>query len=94
MELRERKRPGFVGIIIEHRERNADPVHRVLAEHGDLILARMGLPLSSRGCAVITLVVDATTDELGRLTGRLGQLAGVSVKAGLSLWRDEGQGVQ
>lgn len=84
MTADEGRRLGFVGIIVESRERSASEVNRVLSEHGRLIVARVGLPQRERGCSVITLVVDATTDELGRLTGQLGQLAGVSVKSALS----------
>jgi putative iron-only hydrogenase system regulator len=78
------KRIGFVGILIEHRETTSPDVNRVLSEHGDLILARVGLPCRDRGVSVITLVVDATTDEIGGLTGKLGQIQGVSVKSGLA----------
>jgi putative iron-only hydrogenase system regulator len=77
------KRLGFVGIILENRKAAAVDVNRVLSEFGDLICARMGLPYAKRSCCVITLIVDATTDELGRLTGRLGMLRGVSVKSAL-----------
>jgi len=85
--MQDERRLGFVGIIVESREQNAAAVNRVLSEHGDLIAARVGLPQRERGCSVITLVVDATTDELGRLTGKLGQLQGVSVKSALSKQR-------
>lgn len=78
------RRLGFVGIIVENRARSSPAVNEILSEHGELILARVGLPHRERGCSVITLVVEAGTDELGRLTGRLGQVAGVSVKSGLS----------
>ena len=78
------KRIGFVGILVEHREQNSAAVNRVLSEAGDLILARVGLPHRGRGVAVITLVVEATTDEMGRLTGRLGALEGVAVKSALA----------
>ncbi|NLF23107.1 MAG: CopG family transcriptional regulator [Lentisphaerae bacterium] len=78
------KRIGFVGIIVEHREQNSPQVNHVLSEAGEMILARVGLPHRGRGVAVITLVVEATTDELGLLTGRLGVLPGVSVKSALA----------
>lgn len=77
------KRTGFVGIILESRD-SVDTVNHVLSEHADLILARMGLPCRDKGISVITLVVAATTDELGALTGRLGKITGVSVKSALS----------
>jgi putative iron-only hydrogenase system regulator len=78
------KRIGFVGIIIENRTKVADKVNHVLSEAGDIIVARVGLPYKERGVAVITLTVDATTDEIGALTGKLGAIEGVSVKSALA----------
>jgi putative iron-only hydrogenase system regulator len=78
------KRLGFVGIIIENRQKGAPLVNKLLTEHGEMIIARTGIPYPRRTCCVITLVVDATTDELGALTGKLGKVAGVSVKAALA----------
>ena len=78
------KRLGFVGIIIEDREASSHAVNQILSEHGEMIVARVGLPYRERNCAVITLVVDTSTDALGKLSGRLGSLPGVSVKSALS----------
>jgi len=78
------KRLGFVGIVIENRQKSAHFVNEVLSEFGELIVARTGIPYKEKHCAVITLIVDATTDELGALTGKLGQIENVSVKSSLS----------
>jgi putative iron-only hydrogenase system regulator len=78
------KRLGFVGIIIEERETNAAAVNELLGLFGSIIVARTGVPYEKRSCSAITLIVDATTDELGILTGKLGNLPGVSVKSMLS----------
>jgi putative iron-only hydrogenase system regulator len=78
------KRLGFVGIIIAEREANAAAVNELLGEFGDIVVARMGVPYEKRSCSAITLIVDATTDELGVLTGKLGSLPGVLVKSMLS----------
>ncbi len=77
-------RLGFVGLIIEGREQNAANVNTLLSEFGDIILVRAGVPCPDRNCSAITLVIDATTDRLGSLTGRLGRISGVSVKSMLS----------
>ncbi len=77
-------RLGFVGIIVEDREQNVARVNEIITGYGDYIVARMGVPYNKKNCSVITLVVDMTTDELGKLTGQLGNCAGVSVKSGLS----------
>jgi putative iron-only hydrogenase system regulator len=78
------KRVGFVGIVLEDRKKSADKVNRVLADYGDHIVARVGIPYHEKNVSVITLVVDMTTDELGALTGKLGALEGVSVKSALT----------
>lgn len=78
------KRLGFVGIVIEDRKKCADTVNRILAEFGEMVIARTGIPYHKKQCCVITLVVDATTDELGMMTGRLGMIDGVTVKSALS----------
>ena len=74
------KRPGFVGIIIDNRTAHAPAVNDILTAHGDLIKARMGVHATD-DCATIALTIEATTDELGVLTGKLGNLPGVSVKS-------------
>ncbi len=78
------RRLGFVGIIVEDREKAAREVNEVLSAYGEVIAARMGLPYIKKDCFVITLIVDATTDELGSLTGKLGRVEGISVKSALS----------
>ena len=78
------RRLGFVGILIEDRHQSAGAVNQVLSEFGECIVGRMGMPYSQRHCNIITLIVDASTDELGVLTGKLGAIDGVSVKSALS----------
>ena len=82
--IESQKRLGFVGIIIDNREKCSGVVNDVLSEHAELILARTGLPNAKGNTSVITLVIDATTDEVGILTGKLGRIEGVSVKSGLA----------
>lgn len=77
------RRIGFIGIILEDRG-CVERVNHLISESSQIILARVGLPQRDRGVSVITLVVEATTDEVGVLTGRLGAVPGVSVKSGLS----------
>ena len=51
------KRVGFIGIIVEDRKKAAHQVNDLLSEHGDIIVARVGLPYPERKCSVITLIV-------------------------------------
>jgi putative iron-only hydrogenase system regulator len=78
------KRVGFIGIIISNRKNAAEPVNKVLSEFGSCIVVRTGVPDVGDQSSVITLVIKATTDELGSLTGKLGTIDGVSVKSMLA----------
>ncbi len=84
METKMDKRVGFIGIIIENRKAVAEEVNHLISEFGDNVVARVGLPYREKGCFVITLIVDATTDAVGALTGKLGALEGVSVKSAMA----------
>jgi len=78
------QRIGFVGILVADREKSAAAVNRTLSEHAGIIRARLGVPWKDRDLAVVTLVVEATTDEVGALAGSLGRIPGVTVKTGLA----------
>jgi putative iron-only hydrogenase system regulator len=82
--IENQKRLGFVGIIIDDREKCAGIVNQILSEYAELILARTGLPRIKGNTSVITLAIDATTDEVGELTGKLGNIPGITVKSGLA----------
>lgn len=78
------RRVGVVGIVISDRGRVAGRVQEILSQHADMIVGRMGIPYRERNLAVIALIVDGTTDEVGALTGKLGQLPGVLVRSALA----------
>lgn len=78
------KRLGFVGVIIHSRKKAAPMVNNLLTEFGELIIGRMGIPHVKKELSVIVLIVNATTDEVGALTGKLGKISGVSIKSALS----------
>jgi len=85
------KRYGFVGILLENPVETAPLVQTVLTEHASIIQGRMGVPhMDNSNISVITLIVSATTDALGSLTGKLGRISGVSVKSGLCKASNQG----
>jgi len=78
------KRLGVVGIVIEDRKAMAGQVNQILSQHAEIIVGRMGLPYKDRQVAVIALIVDGSTDELGSLTGKLGMMKGIRVVSALT----------
>ena len=70
----------LLGIIVENPE-SAEELNRLLHDYADHIVGRMGIPYRSRGVAIISVVLDAPQDVASALSGKLGMLPGVSVKA-------------
>lgn len=75
------KKVGIVGIIVTDRKRNAQLVNKILSEHSEIILARMGIPQKDSDTGFISLFVEGNTDRIGSLTGKLGMIKGVTVKS-------------
>ena len=67
------KRLGVIGIVIEDRQ-VVPQVNKILSEHADMIIGRMGLPHREREVSVISLIVD----------GKLGSIPQVTVKSALT----------
>lgn len=79
----ENKRIGVAAIVIDETKA-IEEVNGVLHDYSSIIIGRMGIPYRERGISVISVALDAEPDMISRLTGRLGQISGVSVKAAIS----------
>ena len=78
------KRLAVIGIIVSNRAESAAKVNEVLGSHGEMIVGRMGIPYKERKVSVISVIADGTTDEIGALTGKLGNIPGIKVKVALT----------
>ena len=76
-------RLGTVGIVVDDPE-STSLINAILHQYADIIVGRLGIPYRSRGVSIIALAVDGTMDAISGMTGRLGKLPGVSVKAAIS----------
>ncbi len=76
------KRLGFIGIIVEKKE-SIESVNRILSGFASLFRGRIGVPNHDEGSAVIGLITEGSNDEIGALTGKLGNLPGIIVKSAL-----------
>ena len=77
------KRVAVIGITVSSREHNSKKVNDILSHFGNIIIARMGVPYNERDISVISIIADGTNDEIGALTGKLGNIIGVKVKVAL-----------
>lgn len=72
-------RIALIGIIVENEE-SVDMLNKLLHEYREIIIGRMGLPYTTRGISIISVAVDAPSDTISALSGKLGALPGVSSK--------------
>ena len=77
------ERIGFVGIVIEDLSQTAR-VNQVVSLYQEMVTGRIGVPDHETGLAVIGLIVEGTNEQVGAMTGMLGNLHGVTVKSALT----------
>ena len=74
------RRIAILGIIVENTD-SVERVNELLHEYREFIVGRMGMPYRERGISVISVVMDADTNTVRALSGKLGMTPGVSAKA-------------
>jgi putative iron-only hydrogenase system regulator len=82
------KQYAVIGILVKDRSVASREIHQVLSEYGDYIIGRMGVRNREDDDAIIALIIEGNTDIIGAITGKIGNIPGVKVKAGM-LKKDE-----
>ncbi len=77
------KRLAVISIIVEDKA-SVPRLNALLSEFGDSIIGRMGIPYKEKGVNVICVAMDAPSEAINALTGKIGMLAGVSAKTLMS----------
>ena len=71
-------RIAIVGIIVEDMGQTA-ALNNILHDYGGYIIGRMGIPYRSRGVSLISVMMDAPSDVISALSGKVGRLSGIRV---------------
>ncbi len=72
-------RIALIGIVVSDMD-SVEKLNAILHQYGQYIIGRMGIPYEKRNLAIISIAVDAPSDAISSLSGRLGMLPGVSAK--------------
>ena len=70
--MEQETRIAVVGIIEE--------INRILHDYSPYIIGRMGLPYEKKQVNIISVIVDAPSDRISALSGKLGKIKGISAK--------------
>lgn len=76
-------RVAIIGIIVEEWD-SVEKLNAILHEYGSIIIGRMGIPYKAKNINIISIAVDAPQDVISTLSGKIGNLPGVSAKTAFS----------
>ena len=72
-------RIALIGIIVENMDA-VEKLNDILHQYRQHVIGRMGIPYAKRSVAIISVAVDAPSDVISSLSGKLGMIPGVSAK--------------
>lgn len=73
-------RVAILGIVVENPD-SVGMLNDLLHEYSQYIIGRMGVPYKERGISLISVMVDGPADAISSLSGKIGQLNGITAKA-------------
>ena len=73
-------RVAMLSIVVEDESRTAE-LNDILHQYSEYIIGRMGIPYRNRQISLISIAMDGPADAISALSGKLGNLPGVSAKA-------------
>lgn len=76
-------RVAVMSIIVENND-SVEKLNSILHHASEFIIGRMGLPYREKDISVISVVIDAPQDIIAALSGKIGNLNGVTVKTAYS----------
>lgn len=76
-------RVAVMSIIVEDPAA-AEQINALLHQYGEFIIGRMGIPYRKRNINIISIALDAPQNTISALSGKIGNLYGVSVKTAYS----------
>ena len=76
-------RVAIIGIIVEDWN-SVEALNKILHEYNGIIIGRMGLPYREKNVNVMSIAVDAPQDVISAMSGKIGNLPGISAKTAFS----------
>ena len=73
-------RVAVMGIVVENTD-SVERLNTLLHEYGSYII---GIPYRARNINIVSIAIDAPQDVISALSGKIGNLDGISVKTAYS----------
>lgn len=76
-------RIALIGIIVENTD-SVEKLNLLLHDYRAYIIGRMGIPYKDKGISIVSIAIDAPQDVISTLSGKIGNLDGISAKTAYS----------
>ncbi len=74
------ERFAVIGIFIYQLDA-VSKVNEILHTYADKIVGRMGIPYREKSINIISIIMNASANDISSLAGKLGRLDGIAVKS-------------
>ncbi|MFP3040290.1 iron-only hydrogenase system regulator [Treponema primitia] len=78
------RRIAVIGAILEKPRDSQKAFNDTVSLFKGIVKGRMGIPVAEEDLAVISITLQGDLDEINALTGKLGNLPGVTIKTAVS----------
>ncbi len=75
---------AVIGAVMDHPTESQHRFNEVLSAYKHIIKGRMGIPFENEDISIVAITVMGTMDDINSLTGKLGNIHGVTVKTSVS----------
>lgn len=75
---------AVISAILDDPLKTSGKFNDIVADFQPIIRGRMGLPFPEEHISVVSLTVCGSLDQINELTGKLGNVQGVTVKTAIS----------
>lgn len=75
---------AVIGAVMDHPADSQKKFNETLSAYKHIIKGRMGIPFLEEDISVLSITVMGTMDDINSLTGKLGNIIGVTVKTSVS----------
>lgn len=76
-------RVAVMSIIVENSD-TVEQLNSILHDYRKYVIGRMGIPYRERRISIISVALDAPQNTISALSGKIGNLPGISVKTAYS----------
>ncbi len=76
-------RVAVMAIIVQNPD-SVEVLNGLLHEYRNFIIGRMGIPYREKNISVVSVAIDAPQDVISTLSGKIGKVAGITVKTAFS----------